>query len=69
MCTSSETSGDAPVVRADPEKLRQVLVVLPANAVQFIEPGGRVALACEAERAAGVVRLRVTDTGRGIAAE
>jgi signal transduction histidine kinase len=54
-------------VRADPEKLRQVLLNLLTNAVKFTEPGGRVALACECD--AGVIRVRVADTGRGIPAD
>ncbi|GJG88826.1 hypothetical protein tb265_40070 [Gemmatimonadetes bacterium T265] len=53
-------------VRADPEKVRQILLNLLTNAIKFTAPGGRVALACEADRG-GVVRLRVEDTGRGIA--
>jgi signal transduction histidine kinase len=61
---------DAPItVRADPEKLRQVLLNLIGNAVKFTDAGGRVALACDVDAAAGVVRVRVTDTGRGIPAD
>ena len=57
------------VVRADPEKLRQILLNLLSNAVKFTEGGGRVAIACETDRAADVIRLRVRDTGRGIPAD
>jgi signal transduction histidine kinase len=57
------------VVRADAEKLRQVLLNLLGNAVKFTDAGGRVALACATDAAAGVVRVRVSDTGRGIPAE
>ncbi len=51
-------------VRADADKLRQILLNLLSNAVKFTEPGGRVVLAAEGGR--GVVRLRVEDTGVGI---
>ena len=64
-----ETPDQPHVVRADPEKVRQILLNLLANAVKFTDAGGRVALACETDRAARVIHVRVMDTGRGIAAE
>jgi signal transduction histidine kinase len=53
-------------VRADPERLRQILLNLMSNAVKFTDAGGRVGLACETDARAGVIRVRVSDTGRGI---
>ena len=53
--------------RADPEKLRQVLVNLLSNAVKFTDPGGRIAVECAA--AGDRVRIAVRDTGIGIAAD
>jgi len=53
--------------RADPEKLRQVLVNLLSNAVKFTDRGGQVLVACAAN---GVqVEIRVRDTGMGIPAD
>jgi PAS domain S-box-containing protein len=64
----SSGDADAPlVVRADAEKLRQILVNLLSNAVKFTDRGGRVTLECSAS--AEVVRLGVRDTGIGIAAD
>ena len=54
-------------VRADAEKLRQILVNLLSNAVKFTAPGGRIALRCE--RVGAQVRVVVRDTGIGIAAD
>ena len=56
-------------VRADREKLQQIVINLLSNAVKFTEPGGRVALRgdCSADGASVVVQ--VSDTGIGIAAE
>ena len=51
-------------VRADPEKLRQILVNFLANAVKFTPNGGRIRVG--AERRDGVVRIWVSDTGVGI---
>jgi signal transduction histidine kinase len=51
-------------VRADRDKLQQILVNLLNNACKFTPPGGSVTL--RADRSDGKVRIRVADTGRGI---
>ena len=59
-------------VRADPEKLQQIVVNLLSNAVKFTAPGGVVTLACGRDSrsdAAGSAVVTVRDTGRGIAAD
>ena len=67
------------VVRADREKVQQVVLNLLSNAVKFTEPGGRVTLTSAATSAASgaaadgaeppaLVRVAVADTGVGIAA-
>jgi signal transduction histidine kinase len=55
------------VVRADREKLEQVILNLLTNAIKFTDPGGRIDLSCHAN--GGGVEIRVSDTGRGIPAE
>jgi PAS domain S-box-containing protein len=52
-------------VRADPQHLKQAFVNLLSNAIKFNHAGGTVTLSCDEE--AGRVRLRVTDTGPGVA--
>jgi signal transduction histidine kinase len=52
-------------VRADREKVQQILLNLLSNALKFTPSGGRITLGC-AERD-GVVSVTVRDTGRGIA--
>jgi signal transduction histidine kinase len=54
----------AATVRADPEKVRQIVLNLLSNAVKFTPPGGRVTVSCQADD--GVVRIQVADTGIGI---
>jgi PAS domain S-box-containing protein len=54
-------------VRADPQHLRQVIVNLLSNAIKYNHTGGTVTLDCADE--SGRVRLRVTDTGSGVAPE
>ena len=60
-------TGPALVVRADGEKLQQVVLNLLTNAIKFTEPGGRVELSCQ--RVGDEVHVSVSDTGRGIAAD
>jgi PAS domain S-box-containing protein len=60
------TCGDDLALRADPEKVRQILLNLLANAVKFTDAGGEVTLEC---RSSGrTVAIEVRDTGRGIGA-
>ena len=54
-------------VRADEEKVRQVLLNLLANAAKFTEPGGEVKVTCDADDSS--VQIGVHDTGRGIATD
>jgi hypothetical protein len=51
-------------VRADPTRLRQVLLNLIGNAIKYNRPGGSVRIVTEA--GAGQVTLSVIDTGIGI---
>jgi len=54
---------DLPLVRADEDRLQQVLYNLLGNAIKFTERG---TIRIEAERCEDKVRVTVSDTGRGI---
>jgi len=54
-------------VRADPTRLKQVLVNLLTNAIKYNRPGGSVHL--EVAPDAGQVRIRVSDDGIGMTSE
>jgi PAS domain S-box-containing protein len=58
---------DTVVVRADKQKLEQILVNLLTNAVKFTLPDGRIEIKCESTPA--VVKLAVIDNGIGIPSE
>jgi signal transduction histidine kinase len=58
---------NVPKVRADGEKLQQILLNLLSNSVKFTGRGGRVTVdATTREDAPGRVFIRVADTGQGI---
>lgn len=59
--------GTPAVARADPRRLRQVLINLVGNGIRYNSPGGRVAVT--ATRAGDEVRIVVRDSGRGIPEE
>jgi signal transduction histidine kinase len=57
----------SPVVRADPDKLQQIVLNLLSNAIKFTAPGGSITLSCEED--GEFVCTHVSDTGIGIASE
>jgi PAS domain S-box-containing protein len=64
--TVDPAAGQAHVL-ADPQRLRQVLVNLLANAVKYNRPGGRVRLILQEGN--GRTRLGIVDTGSGISSQ
>jgi signal transduction histidine kinase len=61
---SCEPCDNGLLVRADPEKVRQILLNFLANAIKFTPEGGRIQLG--ADHREEFVRIWVTDTGIGI---
>jgi PAS domain S-box-containing protein len=68
LAIAIESAEDLPRLRADPRKLRQVLINLLSNAVQFTPRGGRIRIEAARETGGGLL-LRVGDTGIGMAAD
>lgn len=54
-------------IRADPDRLSQIIINLVSNAIKACGPGGRVVVA--ADRQGNNVRISVTDNGSGIKEE
>jgi signal transduction histidine kinase len=67
MTLDARVDTDAGFIRADPERLQQIVWNLLSNAVKFTPSGGRVEL--HASRQEDEVQITVTDTGTGISAE
>jgi signal transduction histidine kinase len=53
-------------VRADGDKVQQVVLNLLTNAIKFTDPGGVITISCQEERG-NRLDITVSDTGRGIA--
>jgi len=56
-----------PIVEADPDRLQQVLLIVPDNAIKHTPAGGRVDVRVSQHGPAALIQ--VEDTGAGIAAE
>jgi PAS domain S-box-containing protein len=54
-------------IEADPDQLKQALVNLASNALEAMEAGGQLTLACDVEP--HQVLIEVRDTGKGISSE
>ena len=67
-CTVSVCPACQVPVRADEQRLRQVLLNLLSNAIKYNRENGQIALRCE-RMPSGYVRLEVSDTGPGIPPE
>ncbi len=68
VALSLDLAADAPPVRGDALRLRQVLVNLLSNAIKFSGPGGLVTVGARRSGQGGV-ELFVRDTGIGMTAE
>ena len=64
---ATDLPANLPLVRADGDRIGQVLLNLVGNALQYTPPGGRVDVGAFVED--DIVRLVVEDTGIGIAPE
>jgi len=61
----SETTSEDRIVRADPFRLKQVLLNLIANGVKYNREGGSVTINCQSTHPERI-RIEVSDTGPGI---
>ena len=67
LVIQKELFADLPVVPADPERIRQVIVNLVHNAIKFTDTGGRITVKTAVEGQS--VNVAISDTGIGIVAE
>jgi len=67
VALQTDVSGDLPRVRADEDRIGQVMLNLVGNALQYTPAGGQVCIS--AHRQGSKVCISVSDTGVGIASE
>jgi two-component system NtrC family sensor kinase len=65
----TEFSGDAAEIEGDENQLRQVFTNLIVNAVQAMENGGTLTVRTVPDKASGICRVEIEDTGSGIPPE
>jgi PAS domain S-box-containing protein len=65
---SIEADTHLPYLRADPTRLKQILLNLLSNAVKFTAPGGSVVVALQRSEEGGI-QFAVRDTGPGMTAQ
>ena len=60
---------DSIPLKADPDRLKQVILNLVDNALRYTPPDGSVTLSARLDPSAGMARIQVQDTGSGIPPE
>jgi PAS domain S-box-containing protein len=65
LTLSVEAEPHLPALRADPTRLKQILLNLISNAIKFTGPGGMIAVVVRRDRE-GAVAFEVRDTGPGM---
>jgi len=68
LSMTTAVPADLPLVQADPDRLRQVLINLVDNAVKYTPEGGRITICAGSATISGLpaVDLTIADTGIGI---
>lgn len=64
-----ESSAPAPIIFADPMRLKQILVNLLNNAVKFTPKNGSIKFEVQEDTLAGQIHFSITDNGIGISPE
>ncbi|NLI12874.1 two-component system histidine kinase PnpS [Pelotomaculum propionicicum] len=67
LAITTDLPADLPAVQGDPDMLRQVLINLIDNAINYTMPGGAICVAAGIEQ--GELKVDVKDTGVGISPE
>jgi signal transduction histidine kinase len=64
LTLTGQVPDNLPLVKGDPERLKQVMINLVSNAIKYNREGGRVEIIVGADD--GGMRVQIKDTGKGI---
>ncbi|WP_347488538.1 HAMP domain-containing sensor histidine kinase [Desulfoscipio sp. XC116] len=64
ICLVCETIKDLPAIKADSNRLKQVVINLLDNALKFTPPGGIISISAQAGQEQ--IQIKIADTGNGI---
>jgi signal transduction histidine kinase len=67
LACTFEACDESLTVRADPDRLTQILTNLLTNAIKFTPEGGSIGVGCRIANDPTLVHITVTDDGRGVA--
>jgi two-component system OmpR family sensor kinase len=69
IALKTQIADGLPIVSIDAQRIAQVLRNLIGNALRYTSPGGTVSVQCSLSSTQSLVKVRVSDTGAGIARE
>ena len=69
ITVSLDTPGTVPDVRADPDRVLQILINLLSNAIKYTPETGSIWISCRGRSLSSMVEISVRDNGIGIPAE
>ncbi|WP_371372650.1 ATP-binding protein [Sporomusa aerivorans] len=67
LTLTMEVPAELPVIQADKNKVKQILMNLLSNAIKFTSAGGRIHLTVSYQAAGDTLLVSVRDTGKGMA--
>ncbi|MBT8368048.1 MAG: PAS domain-containing protein [Deltaproteobacteria bacterium] len=69
IAINTRNSADIDEVKIDPDRINQVLLNLYLNAIEAMQPGGKLGIEIFDSEKNGGLNIQISDTGHGIAAE
>ena len=69
IAVNTRASANIDEIQIDPDRINQVLLNLYLNAIEAMEPGGKLQIEISDREKNGELKIQISDTGHGISAE